>query len=345
MKKLIFIFMLFYCTSLFFTSDLGTLPGINYPHTLMVQGDKVYVLEECTIYVFSLKDLTLLSRFGQEGEGPGELKKSSFYTNSFYILDDEVFVDSIDKILYFSKEGKFLRERKKKGVLVTRMVPIRDHFVVMDLDRKNGKKEYITISVLNSDMNKIREIYRQKSPVQIDSTFMVPDAPHFCVWQDKIFVEDSIRGFVIHVFDSFGKKLYEINRPFMKVEVTKRDKEDIFSIYKSEPVVKQIGFENLKKRVNFIFPKFYPAVQDIRIFNSRICVKTFGKKAGKEEYILMDSLGKRFYKIYMPKVKKANFLALLNGVELPLYSIDQNKFYFLEENEDEDWELKFISIR
>jgi hypothetical protein len=48
--------------------------------------------------------------------------------------------------------------------------------------------------------------------------------------------------------------------------------------------------------------------------------------------------------IFLPMVRKDNLLALLNGVELPIYSIDNSRFYFLEENENEDWELKAIPI-
>ena len=59
----------------------------------------------------------------------------------------------------------------------------------------------------------------------------------------------------------------------------------------------------------------------------------------------MDGLGENIRHLFLPEVRKDNFLAILNGVELPLYSIDQSRFYYLEENENEDWELMGIPIR
>ena len=72
---------------------------------------------------------------------------------------------------------------------------------------------------------KIKELFRQKSPVQARSTVMIPDSLHFCICDNKIFVEKSTRGFFIDVYNAEGKKLYQIEKKYEKVNVTNSDKE------------------------------------------------------------------------------------------------------------------------
>ena len=135
---------------------LGAMPRIDNPGALKICDQGIYVLCDSVVYHYS-PDLEPLGILAGEGEGPGEIKRSPFYSNSMVLLDDRLFIDSIDKILYFSKKGKFLEERKKKGVLVTQMLPVGKNFVVKSLDRTSNKYEYIVLSVYNSDMERIRE--------------------------------------------------------------------------------------------------------------------------------------------------------------------------------------------
>jgi hypothetical protein len=115
--------------------------------------------------------------------------------------------------------------------------------------------------------------------------------------------------------------------------------------YKADPLVKQIGFDNLKRRVKFIYLDLYPAIQSINGFGGKIYVKTFKKMDNKEEYVVMDLNGKELGKVYTPLVEKAPSMARLNGIDLQIYSIHKNKFYYLKENEDEEeWELHVQNI-
>lgn len=331
--------------NLVFSANLGPLPGLLKPNFLIVCSDGVFIFEGATVYMYSIENLSFIRKFGREGEGPGEIKLSPFYSNSMMVFPDSVFVDSVNKILYFSKEGKLIKERKKAGGLVTQMLPVGKNFVVKDLDRSDRKKEYIVISVYDSEMKKIKELFRQESPVQPLSTDMIPDSPHFCVFQNKIFVEESLKGFFIEVFNAKGEKLYQIEKKHEPLKVTKGDKEDVLRLYKADPLIKQIGFENLKRRVKFIYPDLYPVIQSINGFGGRIYVKTFKKMDNKEEYVVMDLKGKELGRIYMPLMEKAPLMARLNGIDLQIYSIHKNKFYYLKENEnEEEWELHVQNI-
>jgi len=345
-KMVIFILILMiYGVNLVFAVNLGTLTGILKPNFLRINGNGIFILEQATIYIYSIKNLSLIRKFSRKGEGPGEIKISHFYSISMKLLPDHIFIDSVDKILYFSKKGKLIEERKKPAGLVTQMLPVRKNFVVKDLDRSDRKTEHMTLSVYDSEMKKIKELFRQKSPVQARSTVMIPDSLHFCICDNKIFVEKSTRGFFIDVYNAKGKKLYQIEKKYEKVNVTNSDKEEVLRLYKADPLVKQIGYENLKNRIQFIYPDSYPAIQSINGFGEKIYVKTFKKQDNKEEYVVMDLKGNVLRRIYMPRVEKAPLMARLNGIDLQIYSIHKNKFYYLKENEDEEeWELHVKEI-
>lgn len=322
-----------------FSAKSGTLTEIVKPDCFTLGDCGVFILESGTIYKYSVENLTLTGKFCRQGEGPGEIKISDYYAGSIIVLPDSVFVDSFDKILYFSERGKLIKERKKRGLSVSRMLPVGKNFAAIELDRSNSKKEVFVLSVYDSEMKKIKELYRQKSPVQGLCTAMVPDSLHFCVVNDKIFVEESPKGFFIEVFDEQGDKLYQIEKEYKKAEVTDRDKEEILRRYKEDPIVKKIGFEFLKKRIKFVYPDYYPVIQGIKGFSNELYARTHIIRDNKEEYVVMDLKGKTLGKMYMPAMEKASVIAMINGKDKRLCSIYKNKFYYLKENGEEEWEL------
>ncbi|MCP4154966.1 MAG: hypothetical protein GY757_45000 [bacterium] len=116
--------------------------------------------------------------------------------------------------------------------------------------------------------------------------------------------------------------------------------------YKSDPLVKQIGFENLKKNVSFIYPDEYPAIRGIFCYGKKLCVKSSKKQGDKEEYIIMDFKGTELRRLYMPSLTKASVIEQMNGIDKQFYSIYKNRFYSLIENEDEEvWELHAVLLK
>ena len=48
------------------------------PESIYFGNGFIYVQEKTTIFVYNPKDYQLVSKFGKEGEGPGEIKKNPF---------------------------------------------------------------------------------------------------------------------------------------------------------------------------------------------------------------------------------------------------------------------------
>lgn len=341
MKKLLVLFLLPAVLGGWgFAEKLGSLPEVMKPGMIAVSGDQLFVVEGPKIFNISLKDMTLLRTFGRQGEGPGELKVSPVWYNFVAVYPDHLFVAGLDKFIYFSRDGKLLKEiRKPPGIM--QAFPVGKHFLVSDQTHMEKDTQQQVLSLYDSSFKKFKELYRQDSSVQpaAKTTEVIMDTLDFQIRDERIYIERSREGFVIDVFDSGGKKLYQIKKDVPKLKVTAADRDAALADFKQDPFVKEVGFENFRKQFSdVVYPKVYPAIRNIDVSKDRIYARTFKRKSGKEECLVMNLKGKVLSTVYLPMVENAPFTAHLVGIRY--YTIVNNKYYYLKENEDtEDWEL------
>lgn len=330
----------FIIPNLTFAAKTGALPEVMKPEMMRVSGNELFIVQGAEIYNYSLPDLKLIRSFGKKGEGPGELTVSPTWFNTVTVTPDHLFVDGLNKVIYFSREGKLIKEIKKKGT-IEQTFPVGKNFLVLDQIHIQEKIQYQVLNLCDASFQKIKELCRQISPFQSveRTTVLVSDSLDFQVWEDKIYMERSPRGFVIEVYDSSGKLVNTIKKEMEKIPVTGKHKEEGLNIFKADPFVKEIGYENFKRNMSEIrFPDFFPVIQSIDVSNGFIYVRTFKRKGNKEECIVMDLKGKVLRKKYLPRVENAPFLAHALGIRY--YTIHNNTFYYLAENEDDEtWEL------
>ena len=180
---------------------------------------------------------------------------------------------------------------------------------------------------------------------------MVTDSICFAVYRDRIYVEESARGFLIAVFDGSGKKLYEIKKDIEARKITEEDKKAIFKNFKEDSFVNllaksQGGWENFKKTREFIYPHTFPAIKDLIVTGGRIYVSTYETRDNKEKYIIMDLKGKILSTPYMPVPQESSFVSKTLGRGNRFYGIVDNTYYYLQENEEnEEWELHVTDIK
>ncbi len=86
----------------------GDTPFGNVVSIPVSQSGFVYCrdLKNKEYYIFD-KDGKFAGKFGTRGEGPGEVKNIG--GGNVSVLGDKVLIQDIDKIIFFSKEGKFIR--------------------------------------------------------------------------------------------------------------------------------------------------------------------------------------------------------------------------------------------
>ncbi|MCP5108369.1 MAG: hypothetical protein GY950_33590 [bacterium] len=332
--------LLFFVSSIAFSAKLGTLNDVLKPEMIRVSENQFFVVQGAKIFNYSLPDLKLIRTIGKRGEGPGELITSPLWFNTVTVRPGSLFVDGFKKVIYFSRDGKLIKETRK-AVARRQVFPIGKNFIVLNQTYKEENIQYQVMDLYDSSFQKIKELCRQESSIQTPKkmTDLPADSMDFSIWDDKIFVEKSPMGFVIDVYDGNGNKLYQIKKEIGKTPFTAKHKEDAIRTFKEDAFVKEMGFENFKRTFSDLrFLDFFPVIQSIDVSNNRIFIRTFKRKNGKEECIVMDLKGKVLKQKYLSRVENAPFLAHFLGIRY--YTIHDNKFYYLSENEDEEtWEL------
>ncbi len=336
MKKTIILTLIILLSLHTFGKVVASLEDISKPQMISISKDYILITEGHSIFVYSKKDYTLTKKFGKAGEGPKEFKVSPFGMPMIaYFHKDKIFVSSDSKISYFSSTGDFIKEMRIPPFTVFR--PFMDQYVATGKGINKDNKSVLTINLHDSNLNKIKELYKSDMSMGPDAFFTYPISNFsFEPYNDKLFIVRGKEGFVIEVLSKEGKTLYTIKKDFNKIKVPKEYKDKTFKSFETNSRFKQFA-EFFKKRTKF--KKYYPAIQDIKVTDDRIYVITFKKQKGKTECVILDLKGKELKKVWVPYPE-------LHGMDyLPEYDIFNKKFYILIENEDKEvWELHVINL-
>ena len=356
MKKLIFfIFLILLFIVNLFCNRTAYLKGLMNPGSMIVDGDKLFVVDGARVLTYTLKDFSLLSSFGKKGEGPGELTVLPFWSNKISLHKQNIFLEGLSKYMLVKKDGQLIQEMRKTRRFI-KILPVGNNYIVKTFPiRQPDKKFYEIIKVVNSQMEEIRELDR------VNTTFLnrglnhfpvIPDSISFCVYKEKIYIEDSRKGFLIKVFDSNGNFLYKIEKEYPEIEVTrkiiKREMEHIKESFMQKrlsvtvPIhIGQEGWESFKKWAKFTSTKYLPSIKDILVKENRIYLQTYQKKGDKEEYIILNLKGKLLKRVFLPRLRSfALYDSFLLGAGVKFYDFLGNSFFYLEEDEvEETWKI------
>jgi len=334
--------------------NLGVLDGVLNPSVIDIQGDRLFVMDTDQVRIYSMKDLSLIKSFGKRGEGPGEYKIHPDIPLSLKAFDDFLIVESIDKLSYFSKDGKYLKEKRKPPMLL-RVSQIGKNFIGRRLVQpQDGSLSTSALKICDHDFKEISELHRQKYLRQ--GTYpnfrwvMGREILFYQVADNKIFVEKSNKGFLIDVYDFKGNKLYEIKKKYKKIPITSNDKKNMIRDMEMEPetqaLLKKYGFKwnEFSRNFKYEFPSYRPPIKSMEIDNNKIYVSTFRTEGDKFEYIVMDLKGNVLKTAFIKPPAKEWLMALLLGIKLE--TIHNDKIYYIQENEDEEeWELFVKEIK
>jgi hypothetical protein len=317
------------------------LPGPLRPLTIDLDKTHVYVTEDVTVYIYSLKDFRLVKRFGRQGEGPEEFKVFPGVPVLINVRTDDLIVNSIGKVSYFTKDGTFKKEIKIPGGFNVGFIPIGEKFVGMGLVQEN-KINYKTLNIYDARLKKINEIYRTLHQQQPDKMGIKVSEKSFDydVYDNKIFISGSEK-FVIDVLDSDGKPLYSIKQDYELIKFTPEMKDMVLDYLKTDYKTRAY-FDVIKWRLRF--PDTLPAILDIFVSNQKIYAVTNktgeNKKPGvkEREVYIFEVKGKLLKKVFLPIVE--------SGIEPFPFCIQNEKLYqVLERDNDEAWELHITDIQ
>jgi len=354
MKKLPIIALLLFLPLGLTAEKLGTLTEVLRPGYIDLDREKIVVSEGSVFYVFSTRDLSFIRKFGKKGSGPGELVDAGFIPNPITIIPGGYFAEGIQKLIFFDPGGNLVREIRKQGNLI-QTLPLGENFVVLRVAppaEGDEGKVMMELCIYDGELNFNKVLTRtafgqQGQPPEVS---MVPDSIFYDVESDRLFVEESHRGFVISVFDTKGQKLYEITKDSPPLPVTAADKERILEDFKNDPLVTAQtkgagGWDNFRKLITMRYPRIFPPLREMNVSDGKVYVTTYQTDGDREKCIVMDLKGQVLKKTFIMKTPKSSFLARLMGKKTRLYQIVNDTVYYLHENlEDEEWEIHTYRI-
>lgn len=340
-KALLLLFILTF-SSMVFSQKTVPFPEILNPSSLVVGDEYIYVVENTTIYIYSLNNFKLIKRFGKKGEGPGEFPIGRhFRINMINItpMNDKIAINSMNKMMFFSKDGQFLSEKKVITGFGSGILPFGNRYVGMIFSGFRGEEPSQAICLYNVDLKKVKEIYKRR--LNMGGMGMMGNrsakinefasAFGYTVGNGKIYLFDS-QDFIIRVFNSNGGKDAPIKVDYQPVKISSERKVKIMEYYKN--VRFRNFWDSVKNRIEF--PDRFPAIQSLHVKDGKIYVQTYKKEVGKSEFFIFTpshSLGK----ISMLPLKEAN------AIEYQPYCIKSSKLYQLIENEEEEEWILYIN--
>ncbi|MCK4944541.1 MAG: hypothetical protein KAS65_13240 [Candidatus Aminicenantes bacterium] len=338
MKKIIIILILLLLVVAVYAKKIAQLPELMKPQIIDMSNNNLYVSEGSSIYIYSLKDFSLIKKFGKEGEGPREFKVNPFGPPMIIaVIGDKLYVSSDAKLSTFTLEGEFLSERKVPPFRI--FIPVKDKFIASGTAHGDDKKMYLNMGLYDKDLNLIKELYCSDMSIgpNFNWTFPITDFTTL-PYQDRIYVVAGKLGFTIDVFDLQGKKLYAIKKKYTPLKVPGDYKDKILKWFKNNSNFKQF-YEFFIQRLSF--KEQFPPIRTMLVESNRIYVVTYKQKNELSEIIIMDLKGKELKQKYVPIVGIPG-----NLLDSPIFTIKNQQYYTLIENDDEEiWELHRVDLK
>lgn len=302
------------------------LPNILEPSHIKANGSQMYIADKGRIILYSMDNFKPVREFGKNGEGPGEYQSII----DLSILPDYLVVSSSRKVIYFSRNGDYIKEFRIKQLLGYFFYPIGNHFVGLYPKKTKAERGYSrVISIFDQNMNPLKilvESPREQAKKTPSGRPVINPISHYFkhkVYGDLVFVADSRKGMNVEVFNAEGKKLNEIRVPYQKIKITENDKENCIREIKND---KSSLFRSYAQKAKFEFDEFYPPFYDFYVNNNKIYFYTYHKQAEKREIMVIDFKGKILETVWVPFSK--------------IKTIDSDVYYYLQDNvESEEWEL------
>jgi hypothetical protein len=296
------------------------------PATISVDDTQFYVTEGALIFIYSLKDYTLVKKFGKEGQGPQEFAVVPQLPIALNVNHKNIIVNSLFKISYFTKNGSFIKEIKTKATRSFIFVPLKEGFVGMSQIFPEGVV-YNIVNIFDAELNRGVEIARMKVGNPEKKIVLLKQTLAYQTHDNKIFVTGE-KGFVINVFDHTGEKLYSITQEYERIKFAPKFEKEIREAFKKQDALQ---YEYLKNKLEF--PDYFPPISSFFIDNNKVYAGTYNLQGDTLEFYIFSLKGKLLKKQFV------TFSFIEGSLQPYPLTMKNGKLYQLIENEEEEWEL------
>lgn len=320
----------------------GAVKGIKLeelvaPDGIAVSGERIYITEETSLYIYDRDSLNLIKKVGKPGEGPGEFMLNVMNGYERLILDvrpSGLMANSMGKITFLDmKDGAFVKEIKVSPPH-NYIFRLGSGFVGQAMDREKDL-QYRSVNLYDSKVKKVKQLMRVRHHFQIQEGLRLFEAAlRYAVLGDRVYVTWD-KDFLIRVFDKEGKDMGSIKHEYTPVKISQKDKDNVENFLRTNRKYKPL-FERFQ--IKLIFPDYYPAIDNILTDGDKLYIVTYGLSGEYTEGLLLDQAGKLVKRVKLPLIGRREF-------ELNPYTIADHKFYQLVEDGDEHWQLKVSPIR
>lgn len=323
-----------------FTAILGAetkvvpLPDLLKPETLVFDKTQMYITEGTSIYIYSLKDFKLIKKFGKKGGGPQEfMLHPQISPLNINVSSEDIIANSLGKISWFTKDGKYKKELKLPNPLVLLIKPFGKNFIGLQITQ--GQKMWQRLNLYDEKMKEIKNITQKEHVFQMGKGLVILEfSPFTVIYENKIFLawENELK---VKVLDAQFNELYTIKHDIEKQKITEKLKKDILHLIETDPSMKDI--------LDFIkpirFTSHFPAIQNLVVTGNKIYVVTYkGDDEKNDECLVMDLKGKILKRVFLP-------MKMSTAIQPYPYNIHEGSLYQVVDNEEEEeWELHITRI-
>jgi len=317
-----------------------SLEDISQPSMFLVNYDKIYILENATIYIYSLKDFKLIKKFGKAGEGPREFKyrKDAPMPMSISFYKNRLLVNSPMKLTYFDLHGNYKRELRAKTIDRI-LFPFDNKYIGIGSTSGTDNRIFMGFTLFENDFNTKKTVFLSDFEVNNPRKITLPLTNFFYkpIYKGKIYINTSSDEFMINVYDKEGKQNYVIKKQYPKIAVHTNYKNEVLEFISKSPKFKN-GYEYFKKILKI--RKYFPPIRDLQISDDFIYVITFKREGKLWECIKMDMKGNEKGRTFVKlnSYKHLSFYPLLYAV------YKENVYSLVEDEEDETWKIHIVKF-
>ncbi len=314
------------------------------PDAIAVSSDYLYVIEETSILIYKLSDLSFQKRFGKAGEGPMEFSRFVVVTPA----QGRLWINSMGKLSVFSALGEFIEQKKSPGQFRTQLLPLGDGFVGRLMQRGEGSMR-VTLALFDKDLNKTAELDslpfaaqgggpggggRPGSGPGAGASLVFPSTPFLMATSGSHAAVAAWDDFRLQLIGERGKAVKIIERKgWPRPKLTATDRKEYEASLK-----RRFGTRWPRMRERIQYAEFYPALAELFFDGSDLIVTTWKRENDKTVAYRYKTDGQDAGELR---------LSLHNQSPLERYPLclGNGHIYQLVENEDEEWELHVTLIR
>ncbi|MCP4156500.1 MAG: 6-bladed beta-propeller [bacterium] len=314
---------------LLYPQETKEMPELKRPFRFCFDESRLYILDEEAIYIYSYPEFRYKKKFSRIGEGPGEFQNCL----GIFRLDNHLIVDATGKVMFYTRDGEFKREVKKRSGPFVMLHPLKDGYVGFGPSVRSNKGElFRTLNFFDSRLNKGNEIHRWLHSWRKNGKCHVLDRPLLCeTYKNKIIIAGS-KGFNISILDHQGKTLLDLSRDYRRKPFTRSDRK------KYREFNRKMGFGQIEKVT--VYADFFPELNGLSVDDGKIYLYTYKERQGKREFFIFDMKGK------LLKQTCAPLQGNLDALNLFSLRIKNGVLYQLVDNaEEEVWELHITPLQ